>query len=106
MGARPWLSFLTSPPGQGRRPVSLISRRGIASKLSSRGILRKQISPRARLSQEIAAKPLTSALDDAVADHPDAPYFRYFGARFAYRDVGAMVNEVAAGMQDSASAPG
>jgi long-chain acyl-CoA synthetase len=107
MSARPWLSFLTSSPGRGRQLVLLISRRRNRVKVvESRYPWEQRYPPGLVWRQEIAAKPLTSALDDAVADHPDAPCFRYFGARFTYRDVGAMVNKVAAGMQDLGIGPG
>src|ERR1700740_877511 len=55
---------------------------------------------------EIVHGPVQSILDDAVAEWPDRPAIYFMGKGFTYRDLGAVVNRAAKGLQQLGVEPG
>src|SRR5688572_9020570 len=49
--------------------------------------------------QRIATAPVHKLLDDAVARHGGKPCTRFLGRTLTYREIGALVNRTAAGLQ-------
>ena len=49
---------------------------------------------------EIAPKPLTAILDEAVTAWPDNPCLDFLGKRYSYKEVGALVAKAAKGFQE------
>jgi len=55
---------------------------------------------------EIEAAPLQKILDDAVAKWPDRPAVEFMGKRLSYRELGAMTDRAAKGLQQLGVGPG
>ena len=55
---------------------------------------------------EIEAAPLQKIVDDAVAKWPDRPAVEFMGKRLSYRELGAMTDRAAKGLQQLGVGPG
>jgi len=55
---------------------------------------------------DIAAKPVTAILDDAIARFPERPCLQFYGRKYTYTEVGDLVARAARGFQDLGVGPG
>ncbi|GAA5233652.1 long-chain fatty acid--CoA ligase [Verticiella sediminum] len=62
--------------------------------------------PGVRWDAEIKPTTVQQILDDAVADFPDRPAIDFMGKRLSYRELGALVDRTARGLQSLGVGPG
>jgi len=55
---------------------------------------------------DVAAKPVTAILDQAIADFPQRPCLQFYGRKYTYAEVGDLVARATKGFQDLGVGPG
>ena len=66
----------------------------------------KSYPPGIRWDVEILPQPVQKLLDDTVAKYPDNPALNFMGRRFSYRELGALTDRLALGLQRLGVKPG